>query len=342
MAVWTSELAWNAAFVAGDPGKLAEWETRQFVDTQPDGRVHTQADDIEEMKAGAEHISEMSLHEATVRITGDTAIVTGRLVVKGTASGGPFGEILESTDTLVRDGAVWRGVASAEQRLADTDNPAVTPLWRDGANWSKRHQGFADDAKRGGVDLLFVGDSITDFFPVRGKAVWDKYYGSRHAANLGISGDRTQHVLWRMENGEIDGLRPKLVVLLIGTNNLGLEHDGITPRGTPAEAAAGVKAVVAELRKRLPKSKILLLAIFPRSKLPTDPVRRQVAEVNRLISGLGDGKRVRYLDIGQRFLGPDGTIDESVMPDYLHPSEKGYEIWAQAMEPALAATIKPN
>jgi beta-glucosidase len=142
-------------------------------------------------------------------------------------------------------------------------------------------------------------------------------------------------VLWRLDHGEVDGLHPKVVVLMIGTNNTGFERDGFTRRNSPAEAAEGVKAIVDDLRRKLPEARILLLAVFPRSHLPTDPARREVAAINQRIAGLDDGRHVRYLDIGSRFLTADGTLEPEIMPDYLHPSPHGYEIWAQAMQPTL-------
>ena len=143
------------------------------------------------------------------------------------------------------------------------ENTATNPVPRD-ANWVKRHDGFVEEAKakKDQVDLLFLGDSITDGWRSRGKEVWEKYYGPRHAHNLGIGGDRTQHVLWRLQNGEVDGLKPKVTVLLIGINNTPNERDG-TPRNTAPEVIEGVTAVVKEIRERLPKTKILLLAVFP-------------------------------------------------------------------------------
>jgi len=337
-AVWDAEYAWNQAYVVGDAAKLAAMEADKYVFTEDDGTVHTRADELAEAQGGKMHFSEMSLHEASVRITGNTAVVTGRLVVAGGAEE-KFGEINASTDTLVRENGVWRAVSSSEVHLASTAQSAVTPLWRDGGGWLKRHEQFAADAKKGGVDLLFVGDSITDFWRTRGKAIWDKYYGGLHAADLGISGDRTQHVLWRLDHGEIDGLKPKAVVLMIGTNNVGFERDGITPRNTPAQAAEGVKAVVSDLRQKLPDAKILLLAVFPRSHAPADPVRLQVAEINRAIAALDDGDHVRYLDIGAKFLSADGMLEKDIMPDFLHPSAKGYEIWAQAIQAPLARIL---
>ena len=225
-------------------------------------------------------------------------------------------------------------------------NSAVRPEPRD-ANWVKRHEGFVAIAKQGGVDVLFLGDSITDFWrreqtekQVGGKKVWDANFASLHAANFGISGDRTQHVLWRLQNGELDGIHPKALVLMISTNNAGFERDGTTPRNTPAEAAAGVALILEKLRAKLPDTKILLLAVFPRAEKPTDPLRLQVNEINARIAKLADGKAVRFLDIGPKFLAADGTLPKDIMPDFLHPNEKGYEIWAAAIREPLAALLK--
>ncbi len=349
-ALWKAEQAWNQAFVRGDAAALEAAEAKGYVTTEADGKVHTREDEVRDLKSGTT-FTEMSLHEAGAHITGDTAVVTGRYVVSGHGPEGPIAEITEETDTFARVNGAWLAVSSHEVRLADSDDSAITPLWRDGSgNWLQRHEGFVADAKKGGVDLLFVGDSITDFWRLEtrgwtgraGKAVWDKYYGSRHAANIGISGDRTQHLLWRLQQGEVDGLHPKAIVLMIGTNNTGLERDGLTPRNTPAEAAEGVAAVVNELRRRLPDSRILLLAVFPRGHTPDDPQRKQVAAINRIIQGLDDGDHVHFLDIGAKFLAPDGTLSKEIMPDYLHPDEKGYEIWAQAIEPELEQLLGPG
>jgi lysophospholipase L1-like esterase len=213
-------------------------------------------------------------------------------------------------------------------------NTAIEPVPRD-EKWVARHEGFVAEAKQGGIDVLFLGDSITDGWRSRGKQVWDREYAPLKAANFGIGGDRTEHVLWRLRHGEAEGYRPKLVVLMIGTNNTGFERDGTTPRNTPPEIVAGVAAVVQELRGRFPAAKILLLAVFPRGD--KDSVNRaQVGEVNKSISKLHDGAHVHYLDIGAKFLDADGNIPKDIMPDLLHPNEKGYEIWADAIrEPVL-------
>jgi lysophospholipase L1-like esterase len=222
-------------------------------------------------------------------------------------------------------------------------NTAIEPEPRD-ADWLKRHEGFVAEARRGGIDVLFLGDSITDFWrspnPEKGgKAVWDREFAPLHAANFGISGDRTQHVLWRLRHGEADGYQPKVVVLMIGTNNTGLERNSTTPRNSVPEVIEGVTAVVNELRAKFPEAKILFLAIFPRGEKDS-PQRLQVAEINRALARLHDGRSVIVLDIGDKFLDAGGNIPRDLMPDLLHPSEKGYEIWANAIREPLRRLLE--
>lgn len=221
--------------------------------------------------------------------------------------------------------------------FAAEGNTAVQPVPRDAA-WVKRHEGFVEIARAGGVDVLFLGDSITDGWRRVGKVLWDEHFAPLRAANFGISADRTQHVLWRIGNGELDGIAPKVVVLLIGTNNTGLERDLVTPRNSVAETIEGVTAVVKALRAKLPGSKILLLAIFPRGE--KDSLNRtQLAEINPAIARLDDGKFIRFLDINAKFLWPDGTLPRDFMPDLLHPNEVGYAIWAAAIKQPLAELL---
>jgi lysophospholipase L1-like esterase len=218
-------------------------------------------------------------------------------------------------------------------------NTAIIPVLRTSpTNWVARHEGFVEIAKKGGVDLLFMGDSITDGWRGRGINVWNKYYAPQHAANFGIGGDRTEHVLWRMDHGELDGIKPKVVVLMIGTNNTGKEKDGRL-RNTIPQVIEGVTAVVTEIRAKLPDSKILLLAIFPRGNID-DFQRGEVAVINTALAKLDDGSKVKFLDIGPKFLEADGTLPRSIMPDLLHPNERGYQIWADAMNPTLDAMMK--
>lgn len=217
-------------------------------------------------------------------------------------------------------------------------NPAVVPALS--PSFRAKHEANVAIAKQGDIDLLFMGDSITDFWrssgptpnpPHAGKAVFDKYYGGMKVANFGISGDTTQGVLYRLRDGEGQGFQPKAIMLMIGTNNGG--------NCTSAEIAEGVGAVVLEMRKDFPNAKILLLGIFPRAN-PGDLIRKVVLDVNPLIAKLHDGKNVFYLDIGSKFLDPSGMLTPDIMADKLHPNEKGYEIWAEAVKEPLAALMK--
>jgi len=182
--------------------------------------------------------------------------------------------------------------------------------------------------KRGGVDLVWIGDSITHFWESDGKRVWDRYYANRRAVNLGFAGDRAQNVLWRLRHGEVAGISPRVAVVMIGTNDA-------AAGARPAQTAAHIRAIVTELRRRLPRTRILLLAIFPCGVDDRDEQRKTNAAVNRIIANLADGRRVHYLDLGRRFLTPQGVLDKSIMPDLLHPGAKGYLVWAEAMEPTL-------
>ena len=198
----------------------------------------------------------------------------------------------------------------------------------------KRHEQMNARVKEGGVDVLFIGDSITQGWEGNGaKEVWQKFYGNRRAVNLGIGGDQTQHVLWRLDHGNIDGIAPKVAVLMIGTNNSNKKKDG-TEEYSEAEILEGVRAVVAQIRARLPETKVLLLGIFPR-RSQFNAQRGKILQVNQALAKLGDGKMIHYLDFGSRLIEPDGSISKDIMPDSLHLSERGYEIWADALEPKL-------
>jgi len=197
--------------------------------------------------------------------------------------------------------------------------------------WGPRHdQKVAEVKQRAGqVDLLFIGDSITHGWENAGKGVWKKYYEPRRAFNIGFSGDRTEQVIWRLQHGEVEGISPKLAVVMIGTNNTGHRKD-------PADqTAAGVAAILKELEQRLPGTKVLLLAIFPRGATQDDPLRQLNTQINERLAKMDDGKRVHFLSINPVFLKDDGTLPQSIMPDLLHPNPKGYQLWAEAMEPHI-------
>jgi len=200
------------------------------------------------------------------------------------------------------------------------------------AGFIASHERFVKIAQEGTAQLVFLGDSITAGWNGK-KEIWDKAFGAYKPANFGIGGDRTQHVLWRITHGELDGIKPKAVVLMIGTNNSGSD---------PAEGIAkGVTAIVETIRAKQPQAKILLLAVFPRGEKPSpNPGREKLAKVNGIIAKLDDGKNIHFLDIGAKFLQPDGSISKEIMPDFLHLSAAGYQIWADAISPKLAELMK--
>jgi lysophospholipase L1-like esterase/ketosteroid isomerase-like protein len=340
-AVLDTEYAWCQAYLKADTAALADLELDGYTLVEPNGSTTSKEQEIAEVKSGAIRFLALSSHELSLRVYGDTAIVTGRTVLKAIEDNEPHDGIFQFTDTFVRKDGRWRVAAEQVTRLAATASYSTEPMPREGG-WVKRHEGFVEIAKKGGIDVLFLGDSITDNWrkPEQGLPVWEKNFGMLHAANFGISGDRTQHVLWRMQNGELDGYKPRAVVLMIGTNNTGLERDKLTPRNTTEEVVDGVTAIVKGLTTRWPDTKILFLAVFPRSEKPTDPARLQVDAVNRGLAKLHDGKHVFFLDIGQKFLAADGTLPKEIMPDFLHPSTKGYEIWAEAIKQPLANLLK--
>lgn len=228
---------------------------------------------------------------------------------------------------------LWRDVPGVTPKLAimpEIQDASWALDW-----WIPRHE--AKIARRKAmerVDLLMIGDSITHGWEDAGKPVWDEYYADRNALNLGFGGDRTEHVIWRLQNGAIDDIQPKLAVLMIGTNNAGHREE------EAAHTAAGIRRVIAELRLRLPGTKILLLGVFPRGANAEDPLRQINDEVNAIISGYADGEAVWYMDLAKEFLAPDGGLPVAIMPDLLHPQLEGYKRWAKAMEPMLARLLK--
>lgn len=210
----------------------------------------------------------------------------------------------------------------AEEKL----HSATKPVPRSGG-WMKRHESFNKRVAQGKCDLIFIGDSITQGWEGRGRKVWAKFYAKRNVVNLGISGDRTQHVIWRLDNGNLYRIKPKAAVIMIGTNNSG--------SNTSQEIADGLGVIVKQLRKKLPDTKLLLLGVFPRGTNNTDKRRKVNEGANAIFKKLADGKAVHYLDIGPNFLQKDGTLPREIMPDLLHLSEKGYTIWAESIEAKL-------
>ncbi|MBN8248728.1 MAG: hypothetical protein J0L84_14970 [Verrucomicrobia bacterium] len=215
---------------------------------------------------------------------------------------------------------------------------ATDPVPRSDDWWQKRHASFNEAVKAGAspgrspAQVVFIGDSITQGWENDGKEVWARYYAPRNAINLGIGGDRTQHVLWRLEHGNLEGVRPKAAVVMIGTNNSNGDDNSV------AEIAEGVAAIVKRLRTALPDTRILVLGIFPRGEQP-NAQRGKLCQVNQLLQKLDDGDRVRFLDFGHRFLTADGALPKAVMPDALHLAPAAYQIWAEALEPHLSSAL---
>ena len=223
---------------------------------------------------------------------------------------------------------------AATKTQAPAATSATEPAPRPG-KWVEQHEKFLEVDKKGDVDLLFLGDSITAGWN-SAKDVWSKSYGTRKPANFGIGGDRTQHILWRLDNGEVDHIKPKVVVLMIGTNNLGANSND--------EIVDGVKAILDRLHTKLPATKVLLLGVFPRGATrdktqafqPTEP---RVAAINDQLAKLDDGgKTVKYQDIGSVFL-EDGKVSKAIMPDFLHLTPAAYQLWADAIEPNVAQLL---
>ncbi len=218
-----------------------------------------------------------------------------------------------------------------EQRRQYRMNPATVPANRFGEAWWKpRHQQKVTLAKQGGHKLVFIGDSITQGWEGHGKSIWDKYYAHRNALNLGFSGDRTEHVLWRLMNGELENVDPKLFVLMIGTNNTGHRQD------PPEQTADGIKLILELLQDRKPNARILLLSVFPRDEKPGGKQRQLNDAINVRIKPFADGGKVHWLNLTDTFLAQDGTLPKETMPDFLHPQAAGYEKWAKAIESRIA------
>ena len=212
-------------------------------------------------------------------------------------------------------------------------NTASFPLPR--LEWFGRVKRNNDNAAKVAdrIQLVFDGDSITDWWQTRGLPIWQDRYAKLGAFDFGIAGDRTENLLWRLSQGQMNGIHPKLILLMIGTNNLGTNTD--------EQIAEGIKAIIDRYRSLCPDAVILLQGIFPRAQSASDPLRQRIKEINKTISAYADGKSVVFLDFGDKFLEPDGTMSPEIMPDFLHPSAKGYRIWADAIQPVIDQYFPP-
>lgn len=195
--------------------------------------------------------------------------------------------------------------------------------------WDKRHQQKLSQAKTSDPDLILIGDSITHGWERAGKPVWQKYFSDINTLNLGFSGDRTENVIWRLEHGEVDNLTPELTVIMIGTNNTGHRFD------KPEYIKNGVAKIINLLKQKTPQSKILLLAIFPRSAQPNDIQRLNNEATNQLLKNLAKQEEILFTNINHEFLDDNQVLSSEIMPDLLHPNEQGYEIWAQQLKPYI-------
>lgn len=224
---------------------------------------------------------------------------------------------------------IWHDYQGVEPKLS------LIPEPRPDAWWVNRHEEKLIQRKSmKQVDLLMVGDSITHGWENGGVETFKKHFADRKPLNIGFSGDRTEHVIWRLQNGAVDDIDPKLAILMIGTNNTGHRKEN------PASTAEGIVRIVDELKLRLPKTKILVLAVFPRGDNTDHPLRKINDEINEIIKSLENEDRVTFLNLNEHFLDDDGTLPKSVMPDLLHPNPEGYRIWAEAMEPHVADLMK--
>ncbi len=239
--------------------------------------------------------------------------------------------------TAVGDLATWSAAKTATRTPSTLVPVTQNRDWRV-YDWTTRHEAAVALMKTRQPEIVMLGDSITHFWggdPVGGRrtgvAEWDRFFAGRRVVNLGYGWDRTENVLWRLTHGEFEGVTPKVVVTMVGTNNITLN--------TVEEIGAGIDAICAEIHRRSPSTKILLLAIFPRGA-KADATRAKVTEVNQRIARLDGRNGVTFLDLGDKFLAPDGSITTDVMYDYLHPTAKGYAIWSAAMAPTLQRLLR--
>jgi lysophospholipase L1-like esterase len=221
--------------------------------------------------------------------------------------------------------ALLIALATAVSHAQRIPESAVTPSEK------SRHAAFMRQIKDGNghFDFVLIGDSITDAWPERGHDSYARFAPWK-PLNLGISGETTEQVLWRLLNGELDGIHPKVVMIMIGTNNLGIDPDE-----KPERVAAGIKKIIETVRAKQPQAKILLLAIFPRGATSREVNRERVDEVNKLLPALADDKNVFFMNIGTKFLDSQGNLPREIMPDLLHPNGNGYKIWSEAVLPKL-------
>lgn len=228
-------------------------------------------------------------------------------------------------------------VANAQETAEATGILAIDPAPVEAEWWTNRHQEKTRQIQEDpAVELVLLGDSITHGWENQGRSVFEEYFGKYNTLNIGYSGDRTEHVLWRLQNGELDGISPKVLVMMIGTNNTGHRKDA------PANTALGISLILDELERRLPETQILMLAVFPRDAEPSGQYRQINDKVNQIISRMEDGDRIHFMDINDVFLTDDGILPKEVMADLLHPGKDGYEMWAKAIAPKVEELMQES
>jgi lysophospholipase L1-like esterase len=255
---------------------------------------------------------------------------------------------LKNAENLLRDASVLVGYHKAileeEEKIGYPVNTAIRPIPKieeDCYDWYARHSEKCRQVENNKYDLIFIGDSITHFWEeVNGPETWKRYYGNRKVLNIGFGWDRTQNVLWRLGNGEFKNQRPKQVVLNIGTNNLTCNR----VRGsTHEELVEAIEAICAFIHGQSPGTKILIMDIFPRG-LKSEELFRRIIAVNAILDErMKDRPNIALMNIGKKFLNDKGDVDKDLFPDGTHPNEKGYQIWAESIEPVLkeGLSIKP-
>ena len=297
-------------FTAGlADGKQVFWLDVNHVFLLPDGTINTNLmpDLIHPNAAGAEAWAQ-AIEPKLAELMGDKALVDP-----------PANSALIPVPKLEDDSYDWYARHAAVMRIKDSVQP----------------------------DVVLIGDSITHFWGgepkanhVNGPQAWESTFGKYRTLNLGFGWDRIQNVLWRLDHGELDGLRPRVIVLHIGTNNT--SETAHARQNTPAEIAEGIGAILRRIRAKAPEARIILMAVFPREQEPDHPRRAQISEINHLLASFGQLPGVTLLDLGSKLLQPDGTLSSAIMFDYCHPTEKGYRIWGEALQPALAAADLPR
>lgn len=232
------------------------------------------------------------------------------------------------------------GVSSCKEQ--EKGNNAIVPvpkLENDCYDWWQRHEAVMAAKQKIDPEIVLIGDSITHFWGgepaspganARGPKAWESIFGGKQVLNLGFGWDRTQNVLWRLQNGEFDGLKPKWIVLNIGTNNSTGTKNART--NTPAETAAGVEAILALIHEKSPESKVILMGVFPRGQKAKDSLRTYISELNVLLAKIAAARQLTFIDLRDKFLEADGTLPSALMADGVHPTEAGYAIWAEALK----------